>query len=144
MSPEQLVEAKRLDMWIVCPPPASIGVSDIGFEYDRVLAWSVGKALTGRDIHTVAQRIREIRESDLRENRPVVGNVSSNWSNLAQQLDILSVGLQPLGTSFIASQYSDWLRQRAHSVATSKPVWADIQTELSKTLLDQVLSLIHI
>ena len=138
VSPEQLVEAKRLDMWIVCPPPASIGVSDIGFEYDRVLAWSVGKALTGRDIHTVAQRIREIRESDLRENRPVVGNVSSNWSNLAQQLDILSVGLQPLGTSFIASQYSDWLRQRAHSVATSKPVWADIQTELSKTLLDQV------
>ena len=135
---EQLAEAKRLDMWVVCPPPASIGVTDIGFEFDRVLAWSVGKNLAGRDILTVAQRIREIRESDLRENRPVVGNVSSNWSQLAQQVDILSVGLQPLGTSFIASQYSDWLRQRAHSVATSKPVWADIQTELSDALLDQV------
>ena len=135
---EQLAEAKRLDMWVVCPPPASIGVTDIGFEFDRVLAWSVGENLGGRDILTVAQRIREIRESDLRENRPVVGNVSSNWSQLAQQVDILSVGLQPLGTSFIASQYSDWLRQRAHSVATSKPVWADIQTELSEALLDQV------
>jgi len=138
VSQEQLDEAKRLDMWVVCPPPASIGVSDIGFEFDRVLAWFVGKNLSGRDILTVAQRIREIRESDLRENRPVVGNVSSNWSRFAQQLDILSVGLQPLGTSFIASQYSDWIRQRAHSVATSKPVWADIQTELSKSLLDQV------
>ena len=137
-TPEQLTEAKRLDMWVVCPPPASIGVTDIGFEFDRVLAWSVGKNLAGRDILTVAQRIREIRESDLRENRPVVGNVSSNWSQLAQQVDILSVGLQPLGTSFIASQYSDWLKQRAHSIATSKPVWADIQTELSEALLDQV------
>ncbi len=137
-SSEQLIEAKRLDMWIVCPPPASIGVSDIGFEYDRVLAWSLGKNLGGRDLLTVAQRIREIRESDLREDRPVVGNVAQNWSKLAQQVDILSVGVQPLGTSFIASQYSDWLRQRAHSVATSKPVWADVQTELSKSLLDQV------
>ena len=137
-TPEQLTEAKRLEMWVVCPPPASIGVTDIGFEFDRVLAWSVGENLAGRDILTVAQRIREIRESDLRENRPIVGNVSSNWSQLAQQVDILSVGLQPLGTSFIASQYSDWLRQRAHSVATSKPVWADIQTELSEALLDQV------
>lgn len=135
---QQLTEAKRLDMWIVCPPPASIGITDIGFEFDRVLAWSVGKNLTGRDVLTVAQRIREIRESDLRENRPIVGNVLSNWSQLAQQVDILSVGLQPLGTSFIASQYSDWLRQRAHSVATSKPMWADVQTELSQTLLDQV------
>lgn len=138
VTPEQLAEAKRLDMWVVCPPPASIGVSDIGFEYDRVLAWSVGKDLTGRDLLTVAQRIREIRESDLRENRPIVGNVAQNWSKFAQQVDILSVGVEPLGTSFIASQYSDWLRQRAHSVATSKPVWADIQTELSRTLLDQV------
>ncbi len=137
-TPTQLTEAKRLDMWIVCPPPASIGVTDIGFEFDRVLAWSVGKRLAGRDVLTVAQRIREIRESDLRENRPIVGNVASNWSQLAQQVDILSVGLQPLGTSFIASQYSDWIRQRGRTIATSKPVWADIQTELSQTLLEQV------
>lgn len=135
---QQLAEAKRLDMWIVCPPPASVGVSEIGFEFDRVLAWSVGKNLTGRDVLTVAQRIREIRESDLRENRPIVGNVAANWSQLAQQVDVLSIGLQPLGTSFIASQYSDWIRQNARSIATNKPVWADVQTELSQTLLDQV------
>lgn len=134
----QLAEAKRLEMWVVCPPPASVGVSEIGFEFDRVLAWSVGKNLTGRDVLTVAQRIREIRESDLRENRPIVGNVAANWSQLAQQVDVLSIGLQPLGTSFIASQYSDWIRQNARSIATSKPVWADVQTELSQTLLDQV------
>ena len=137
-SKEQLAEAEALDMWIVCPPPASIGVSDIGFEYDRVLAWSVGRNLKGRDLQTVQQRVREIHESDLRKNRPIVANVESSWSRIAAQADILSVGLEPLGTSFLASQYSQWLQQRAHSVATSKPVWADIQTELSQPLLEQI------
>lgn len=137
-SKEQLAEAQQLDMWIVCPPPASIGVSDIGFEYDRVLAWSVGRNLKGRDLQTVQQRVREIHESDLRKNRPIVANVKSSWSRIAAQADILSVGLEPLGTSFLASQYSQWLQQRAHSVATSKPVWADIQTELSQPLLEQI------
>ncbi len=135
---EQLAEAERLNMWIVCPPPASIGVTDIGFEYDRVLAWSVGRNLQGRDLQTVQQRVREIHDSDLRKGRPIVANVKSSWSRIAAQVDILSVGLEPLGTSFLASQYSQWLQQRAHSVATSKPVWADIQTELSQPLLDQI------
>ena len=137
-TPEQLAEAERLNMWIVCPPPASIGVSDIGFEFDRVLAWSVGRNLQGRDLQTVQQRVREIHESDLRKDRPIVANVKSSWSRIAAQADILSVGLEPLGTSFLASQYSQWLRQRSHSVATSKPVWADIQTELSEPLLRQI------
>jgi len=61
-SKEQLAEAEALGMWIVCPAPASIGVSDIGFEYDRVLAWSVGRNLKGRDLQTVQQRVREIHQ----------------------------------------------------------------------------------
>ena len=137
-SKEQLAEAQSLDMWIVCPAPASVGVSDIGFEFDRVLAWSVGRNLKGRDLQTVQQRVREIHESDLRKNRPIVANVKSSWSRIAALSDILSVGLEPLGTSFLASQYSQWLQQRSHSVATSKPVWADIQTELSQPLLEQI------
>lgn len=137
-SKEQLAEAQSLGMWIVCPAPASVGVSDIGFEFDRVLAWSVGRNLKGRDLQTVQQRVREIHESDLRKNRPIVANVKSSWSRIAAQADILSVGLEPLGTSFLASQYSQWLQRRAHSVATSKPVWADIQTELTLPLLKQV------
>ena len=140
-SAEQLKEADRLGMWIVCPPPPSIGISDIGFEYDRVLAWSVGQDLEGRDLLTVQQRVREIHESDLRQDRPIVANVKSSWTRIASQVDILSVGLEPLGTSFLASQYSQWLAERAHSVATSKPLWADIQTELSKPLLDQVATI---
>ena len=43
---EQLASAEQEDMWIICPAPAFVGVSPIGFEYDRVLAWNVGKNLS--------------------------------------------------------------------------------------------------
>lgn len=134
----QLEEARRLGMWIVCPPPTSIGLTSISFRYDRVLAWSVGRNLTGRNLGTIQQKVREIRQSDQREGRPIVANASSHWNMISQTADILSVGLQPLGTSFIASRYSDWITERSQSIANSKPVWVDIQTQLSQVQLDQI------
>lgn len=134
----QLEEARRLGMWIVCPPPTSIGLTSISFRYDRVLAWSVGRNLTGRNLKTIHQRVREIRQSDQREGRPIVANASSHWNMISQTADILSVGLKPLGTSFIASRYSDWITERSQAVANSKPVWVDLQTQLSQAQLDQI------
>lgn len=134
----QLEEARRLDMWIVCPPPTSIGLTSISFRYDRVLAWSVGRNLTGRNLETIQQKVREIRQSDQREGRPIVANASSHWNMISQTADILSIGLQPLGTSFIASRYSNWITERSQSIANSKPVWVDVQTQLSQAQIDQV------
>jgi len=138
---EQLQSARRLDMWIVCPPPSSAGLSPIEFQYDRVLAWSVGQNLGGRDLLRVAERVREIRESDLRVGRPVVADVNSHWGQFANHVDILNVGLEPIGSSFLASQYSDWLAQRGESVSHNKPLWADIQTDFPKQLTKQISSI---
>ena len=135
---EQLESARRLEMWIVCPPPSSVGLSPIDFSYDRVLAWSVGDKLTGRNLQNVQQLVREVRENDLRQGRPLVGAADSHWIRFAQVINILNVGLEPIGTSFLASQYSNWISQRSQSIANSKPVWADIQTDLSKSLKKQI------
>jgi hypothetical protein len=85
--------------------------------------------------------VREIRESDLRVGRPVVADVVSHWGQFAKHVDILSVGLEPIGTSFLASQYSDWLAQRGESVSHNKPLWADIQTDFPKQLSKQISSI---
>jgi hypothetical protein len=135
---EQLEAARRLDLWIVCPAPSSVGLSPIDFTFDRVLAWSVGEKLTGRNLQNVQQLVREIREYDMRRGRPIVGAANSRWVRFAQQVDILNVGLEPIGTSFLASQYGDWISQRSQSIANSKPVWADIQTDLSQALKKQI------
>jgi hypothetical protein len=140
-SSQQLRDAQKMDLWLICPAPASVGLSPIGFEFDRVLAWSVGNDLTAKSLPIVEQRVREIRQSDQREGRPIMGHAFSNWFQLAQLTDVLSVGLQPLGTSFLASQYGDWIKQRSQSIGNGKPIWADVQTELSQSLVMQIGSL---
>jgi len=86
-SAAELAEAKRVGVWLIVPPPASVGVEPIGYEYDSVLAWSVGRELRGKHDSRIRQRIREIRETDMRQGRPIFGHSVSHWSQIAQQVD---------------------------------------------------------
>jgi hypothetical protein len=138
---EQLEQASKLDVWLICPPPSSVGLSSIPFHFDRVMAWKLGDRLTGRDLPVVEQRVREIRESDPRIGRPIFGHAASDWTGLAELTDILVAGIKPLGTSFIASQYSDWIQARSNAIGNGKPIWADVQTELSTELIRQAKAL---
>ncbi len=141
---QQLDAARQLDLWIVCPPPSNVGLSPISFQYDRVLAWSLGEELEGRNLQGVQQRVREIQESDQREGRPILAHVSSHWTKYAQLVDILNVGLEPLGTSFLASQYSEWIKQRSQTIEHNKPVWADIQTDFPPALVNQIRAITQV
>ncbi len=139
---EQLESASKLDLWIVCPPPSNVGLSKIPFHFDRVMAWKLGDNLTGRDLPVLEQRIQEIRESDQRIGRPVIGHAVSDWTALTNLTDILAAGLQPLGTSSLASQYSEWIRVRSDKTGNRRPIWADVQTELSPALMRQIKTLV--
>lgn len=129
---DQLAAAKKYDLWLIAPPPASIGIEPVGFEYDRVLAWSMGTQLASRDTPRVRQRIQEIRESDRRRNRPIFGHVKSHHSKFASLLDVMALGQQPLGSSQIASRYGDWLISKTTAERNSRPFCADIQTQYLK------------
>ena len=134
---EELAEAKKLGLWLISPPPASVGVEPIGYEYDSVLAWSVGRDLSAKHTSRIRQRIREIRETDSRKGRPIFGHSVSHWSQIGQQVDIHSIGLQPIGSSYLLSQYSDWLKARSVAIGSSKPICADVQTEMNEAVLKQ-------
>ena len=139
---EQLESASKLDLWLVCPPPSNVGLSKIPFHFDRVMAWKLGENLTGRDLPILEQRIQEIRESDQRVGRPIIGHAVSDWTALTNLTDILVAGLQPLGTSSLASQYSDWIQVRSDKTGNRRPIWADVQTELSPALMRQIKVLV--
>ena len=126
---EQLKQAAALDLWFIAPPPNSVGLSPIGFKFDPVLAWSLGRHLTDRDLDSLPQRVREIRESDQRENRPLIANADSHWSQIAAPADVLSLGREPIGSSMLASRYGDWLERNTQSIRSTKPFWADVQTQ---------------
>ncbi len=138
---QQLRSAQKLDLWLICPPPSSVGLKPIEFQFDRVLAWTVGNQLDARDLPVVEQRVREIRESDRRYGRPIMGHAVAEWSQLSRLTDIVGAGIEPIGTSFLASQYSQWLLRRKALVGDSKPIWADVQTELTPALVSQIKTL---
>ena len=137
----QLQLAQSLDLWLICPPPSSVGVQSIGLKFDRVLVWQVGENLAAADLSSIRRKVREIRSSDRREGRPIMAGIASEWSRLSQAVDVVSLGLNPIGTSFIASQYGDWIAARRLLVGGTKPVWATIQTELPESLLKQIATL---
>ena len=139
---EQLESASKLDLWLVCPPPSNVGLSKIPFHFDRVMAWKLGDNLTGREVPVLEQRIQEVRESDQRVGRPIIGHAASDWTAITNLTDILVAGVQPLGTSSLASQYSDWIQVRSDKTGNRRPIWADVQTELSPALLQQIKVLV--
>lgn len=141
---EQLAEAKRVDVWLVCPPPPSVGLTSIDSLYDRVLAWSVGQKLGLRDLTEVQETVREIRESDLRSGRPIVANIEAGWAQYSQITDVLNVGLEPLGSSFNLSEYSDWIYRRSEVVGHNHPIWGDLQTELTRGVRKQVAAMVGV
>lgn len=138
---EQLEAARNLDLWLVCPAPSNVGLVPIDFQFDRVLAWTLGDNLGAKTLQFSQQKVREIRESDQREGRPIVAQASTNWIKYAQFVDILNIGLEPLGTSFLASQYNEWIKQRSQTVAHNSPVWVDIQTDFPPALVNQIRSI---
>jgi hypothetical protein len=137
----QLQLAQSLDLWLICPPPSSVGVQTIGLRFDRVLVWRVGEDLAAADLSSLKRKVREIRSSDRRDGRPIMAEVASDWSRLSQSVDVVTLGLNPIGTSFIASQYGDWIAARRLLVGETKPAWANIQTELPESLLTQIETL---
>ena len=52
-----------------------------------MLAWSVGRNLTGRDFDNVQRLVKEIQHSDPRKGRPLLADVRSNWVDYGQTVN---------------------------------------------------------
>jgi hypothetical protein len=138
---QQLQQAAQLDLWLVCPPPTTAGLSPIGGEYDRVLAWTVGRNLTGRDLDNIQHIVAEIRQSDSRKGRPIIADVRSNWSDFGKTVDILATSADPIGGVMRLNWFGQWLTERQQLAGRTVPIWAGIPTELPAELLAQVAAL---
>ena len=135
----QLDEARLAGIWLVCPPPSSTGLHPIPFNFDPVIAWTARDDATIRHSQLIAETIREIRASDRRAGRPVMASISSHCETLARIVDVPLIGRPTTGTSFRASDYSDWIAARTQVAA--KPFWADLPTHAPQGLNRQALAM---
>lgn len=147
--PELMAEAKRLGLWIVCPPPAppdlnnpygnAAGANSAQFApwADSVLVWDVGDGWTGSDVDAARRWAEYVRRGDQPRPRPIIGGAAADLRTLSRQVDFVTLDRRPIGTDCEISRYGDWIRERARITRPGTPLWAVIQTEPLQELEEQ-------
>lgn len=124
-----LAEAADTGLWIVCPPPPLTENPRIGRQYDSVLAWNLGDALTHQELPAIEATVRRLRDADRAMRRPIVAGAACELAAYSDLTDIMMMGRQALGTSLELSDHATWHQQRSRLMRPGAPAWAWIQTQ---------------
>jgi len=144
--PALLVEASRLGLWVICPPPnvqeleARGNVHDpvIGAMFDPVLVWDLGRGLASRELEATRHWAKLVQEADPRD-RPILCDADSDLRSYTRPpIKLLLAERDPIGTSLSMAQYGSWLQERNQLALGGTPLWAAVQTELAPQWMDQV------
>ncbi|REK11893.1 MAG: hypothetical protein DWQ37_12785 [Planctomycetota bacterium] len=146
-TPAMLNDAARLRLWLIAPPPPASELrardgqqrgTEIGPEYDPVLAWDLGRGLSERELPAVRQRAEQVRWADPRD-RPIVVSADADLDGYSRPpFSVLLDRRTVLGTSLELSQYADWLSQRGQMARAGATLWATIPTQVESDLLEQM------
>ena len=143
-SAEMQDEARRLGLWIVCPPPVETGPGGEDrvlstHQYDRVLAWDLGKTQSLDQVARLRNLATSLREVDRDSERPILCAPEAG-TRAASRFDnvVLVFGRDPLCGGLQLTEYGTWLRERGARLARpGTPFWTAVQTEVPRSLLEQ-------
>jgi hypothetical protein len=140
--PEVMEQARRLDLWLVAPPPHSsrgdFARGEITAAHDRVAAWDMGSDLGVRDLESLRLLARDVRRDDRRETRPILAGPREQFWGYRRFADVLLLGDAPLGTARNIADFRSQIVEQARHGARPGPVWANVQTAPSASLLEQL------
>ena len=143
---EILREARQLGLWLVCPPPPvvfgqiggrALSRGVIGPEYDRVLAWDLGRGLRGTHLPDIGQLAKLVRAVDQPGQRPLICGPRTDLRAFSRQVDLLLLGRSPLLGSLELTDYGKWIRTRPWLASPGKATWTTVQTQPAESLLGQ-------
>ena len=137
-SSDQIEEARRTGLWIVCPPPQLPEVDvrrpdalpAFSSNWDRVLLWDMGQGLSEADVDTLAEHARRVRTCDRHAGRPLVASADSGLRSLSRHVDMLVARRTVLGTSVELRDWFAWLRERPRLARPGTPFLATLSTEI--------------
>jgi len=145
---EQLVEARRAGMWVICPPPPipDVDVRDLDAlptlrNWDRVLLWDLGSGLGGTDVAYLAERARRVRTCDPRAGRPLIAGGDSDLRGLSRHVDLIVARRTVLGTTLELTDYLQWVRERPLLARPGTPLLATLATEVDPRAARQASAL---
>lgn len=137
---EQQAEAQRLNLWLLTPPPeewlAEIPRHAAG-DYDRVLAWDLGRRLDRRDLPRVKEWARRVRQFDPLKHRPLLAEPRQDLYDFSRHVDLVQVALSPLDTTLELKDFGTWVRARPQLARPGTPLWTAIATQPDEQLQRQ-------
>jgi hypothetical protein len=148
-SSDQIDEARRTGLWIICPPPHLPDVDVrrpeslpmFSANWDRVLVWDMGSGLSEADVDTLAEHARRVRTCDQHAGRPLIATPDSGLRSLSRHVDMLVARRTVLGTSVELGDYFTWLRERPRLARPGTPFLATLSTELDPRTARQAAQL---
>lgn len=148
-SGDLIEEARRANLWLICPPPAlpHVDVRDpdsmplFSANWDRVLMWDMGTGLAEADVEELAERGRRVRACDQRAGRPLIATADSGIRSISRHVDMVVARRTVLGTSLELLDYQTWLRERPRLMRPGTPLLASLSTELDPHTARQAAAL---
>ncbi len=130
---KELAEARRLGLFLVCPPPPHevIDQRGLGVEYDPVLAWDLGQWADGGDAAMAEHWAQAIRRHDTRQSRAVVLRPTAAPLAASRVADLLLLSRPMLDSTLSWPDYAAWLTQQRRLARPGAGVWVAVQTHAS-------------
>ncbi|MCA9077785.1 MAG: hypothetical protein KDA93_22350 [Planctomycetaceae bacterium] len=139
-----LNELRKRGMWAMAAPPqlptspdgvpipsARSGLMPIPASTASVLFWTVGTRIPPDQLRTVENWINQVRDADraFTRPRPVIADVISNERAFSRQISLIGSSRHMLHTTFVPSQYRDYLAHKKNLALPDRLSWTWLQTE---------------
>ena len=142
-APELLEEADRLGLWLICPPPRTLGAD----RRDRPgVRFGVGLGPGQRPDRSPISKPRSVGPNRCGRriaawSRPLVCCPRTDLRGYSRLADLLLIDRRPLGTSLQMSDYAAWVRRQPLLARPGTPVWTTVQTQPNEALRQQLAAL---
>ncbi len=148
---ELLAEAKQLGLWVICPPPRPpafdlpdehlAALTEIGSQYDAVLAWDLGRRLNHQHTDATRRWAQHIRLADRQGRRPTICQPLADLQAYSRTCDLVLMDRRPLGTSMPLAEYPRWLRDQLRLARPGTTFWTTLQSQPSPALRAQLAAI---
>lgn len=136
---EELAEARRLGMVLVCPPPTpeAVAAGVLGPAHDGVMAWDLGQLAADSDIDLAHRVELALEQYDPVPDRATVMQPIGMPLEASRIADVLLLGRATIGSTFSRPDYAAWLSQQRRFARAGTPIWAAIDSHASPRFLAQ-------
>jgi hypothetical protein len=128
---DQVAEAKRHSLWLVCSPPRPDAITRAGLGQmgDRVIAWHLADNAVEADPEYGRNWAEMVRQHDEGGSRPIVMTPQAD-RDVARNTSDIALACHPRAAWMPPAHYDEWLESLLRSGTPDRPLWAKVPTQL--------------